>query len=268
MRAGGRHAPAVSVWTISWPGRAGRSCSKTRRCPACSPSWRGGTTSTSRPPTAPSTTSGSRSPSALPRPTTPCRRWPGCSMCALHGPVGRSGSFPSSTTIGAPGTPLAGVNVIAVGTSFSATTDSGGRYAIAGVPVGTYHLRARSLGYTPGDTTVVVREGQETVADFRLQRSPIELNPIVAIGYGTSLKHDLTGAVSSVTADQFETKAAPTITLSSGLQGKAAGVQVTSNTGLPGGGLRVRVRGTGSITANSEPLYVIDGLPAEQGTSS
>src|SRR5437879_4221359 len=395
MRAGGRHAPAVSVWTISLPGRAGRSCSKTRRCPACSPSWRGGTTSTSRPPTAPSTTSGSRSPSALPRPTTPCRRWPGCSMCALHGPVGRSGSFPSSTTVGAheggfgmhlviaclgmlvaplqqpgaspldrpvtlalervslktaldqvarqagvriaysrrvvplerpvsaqlegvpvrvaldtllqgtgavptldrtgqilltdpPGdwpalaqgsitgtvrtgaaaTPLAGVNVIAVGTSFSATTDSGGRYAIAGVPVGTYHLRARSLGYTPGDTTVVVREGQETVADFRLQRSPIELNPIVAIGYGTSLKHDLTGAVSSVTADQFETKAAPTITLSSGLQGKAAGVQVTSNTGLPGGGLRVRVRGTGSITANSEPLYVIDGLPAEQGTSS
>src|SRR5439155_1569020 len=114
----------------------------------------------------------------------------------------------------------------------------------------------------------VVREGQETVADFRLQRSPIELNPIVAIGYGTALKHDLTGAVSSVTADQFETKAAPTITLSSGLQGKAAGVQVTSNTGLPGGGLRVRVRGTGSITANSEPLYVIDGLPAEQGTSS
>ena len=178
------------------------------------------------------------------------------------------GSITGTVRAGAAATPLAGVNVIAVGTSFSATTDSGGRYAIAGVPVGTYHLRARSPGYTPGDTTVVVREGLETVADFRLQRSPIELNPIVAIGYGTALKHDLTGAVSSVTADQFETKAAPTITLSSGLQGKAAGVQVTSNTGLPGGGLRVRVRGTGSITANSEPLYVIDGLPAEQGTSS
>ena len=183
-------------------------------------------------------------------------------------PASAAGSITGTVRAGTAATPLAGVNVIAVGTSFSATTDSGGHYAIAGVPAGAYRLRARALGYTPGDATVVVQEGQETVADFLLQRSPIELNPIVAIGYGSALKQDLTGAVASVTAEQFATKAAPMITLSSGLQGKAAGVQVTSNTGLPGGGLRVRVRGTGSITANSEPLYVIDGLPAEQGTSS
>ena len=183
-------------------------------------------------------------------------------------PAPAAGSISGTVRTGTAATPLAGVNVIVVGTSFSATSDSGGRYAIAGVPAGSYRLRARSLGYTPGDATVVVQEGQETVADFLLQRSPIELNPIVAIGYGSALKQDLTGAVASVTAEQFATKAAPMITLSAGLQGKAAGVQVTSNTGLPGGGLRVRVRGTGSITANSEPLYVIDGLPAEQGTSS
>ncbi len=183
-------------------------------------------------------------------------------------PAPASGSITGTVRAGTAATPVAGVNVIVMGTSFSATTDSGGRYAIAGVPAGSYRLRARSLGFTPGDATVVVQEGQETVADFLLQRSPIELNPIVAIGYGSALKQDLTGAVASVTAEQFATKAAPMITLSAGLQGKAAGVQVTSNTGLPGGGLRVRVRGTGSITANSEPLYVIDGLPAEQGTSS
>ncbi|HMG18545.1 MAG TPA: TonB-dependent receptor, partial [Gemmatimonadales bacterium] len=84
----------------------------------------------------------------------------------------------------------------------------------------------------------------------------------------TVRKQDLTGAVVSITADEFKNGAAPIVTLTTGLQAKAAGVQVISNSGLPGGGLRVRVRGTGSISANSEPLYVIDGVPAEQGSSS
>src|SRR5205823_1156508 len=90
---------------------------------------------------------------------------------------------------------------------------------------------------------------------------------VVAIGYGAADRRNLTGAVASVTAEQFETKAAPTVTLTAGLQGKVAGVQVTSNSGMPGVGIQVRVRGTGSITANTEPLYVIDGLPAEQGSN-
>src|SRR5207248_10470645 len=76
-----------------------------------------------------------------------------------------------------------------------------------------------------------------------------------------------TGAVVAVPAEQFETKAAPTVTITAGLQGKVAGVQVTSNSGMPGVGIQVRVRGTGSVTANTVPLYVIDGLPAEQGAN-
>ena len=94
-----------------------------------------------------------------------------------------------------------------------------------------------------------------------------QLDEVVTIGYGTTTKRDATGAMVNLTADELKTDAVPTVTLTSALQGKAAGVQVVSNTGMPGGGLRVRVRGTGSITANSEPLYVIDGLPAVQGTA-
>jgi TonB-linked SusC/RagA family outer membrane protein len=164
--------------------------------------------------------------------------------------------------------PLARATVLVVGTRLGAETDAQGRYAIANVPSGTHRVRARMLGYAPTDTSVVLQSGQQATVDFGLRASPIELDPVVSIGYATTRRRDLTGAVASVTAEQLETKAAPTVTLSSSLQGKLAGVQVVSNTGLPGGGLRVRVRGTGSITANSEPLYVIDGLPVLQGTNS
>jgi len=184
------------------------------------------------------------------------------------GPARQTGSIAGTVRDAVTSAPLSSADVTLVGTHFATGTDADGRYIIAAVPPGSYRLRARALGYAPRDTAVVVQDGQETAVDLHLRASAIELNPVVAIGYGNVEKRDLTGAVSSIAGDQLKTAAAPTVTLSSGLQGKAAGVQVISNTGLPGGGLRVRVRGTGSITANSEPLYVIDGVPALQGTGS
>jgi TonB-linked SusC/RagA family outer membrane protein len=174
-----------------------------------------------------------------------------------------SGTVRDSTT----GAPLGDAVVTVVGTAFTARTGADGRFVITGLPAGSYRVRVRMLGYSSVVASVTVQDGEQAVADVQLARSAIELNPVVAIGYGTVEKRDLTGAVSSVTADQFETKAAPTVTLTAGLQGKVAGVQVTSNSGMPGVGIQVRVRGTGSITANTEPLYVIDGLPAEQGSN-
>ncbi len=180
----------------------------------------------------------------------------------------QTGSVAGTVRDAGSGAPLAAAGVTVVGTRLTSTTQADGRYAIAGVPPGTHRLRARLLGYTPGDTTVVVQDGRESVVDFGLRGSAIELNPVVAVGYANVRKSDLTGAVSSVSAEEFATKAAPTVTLSSGLQGKAAGVHVIDNSGMPGVGARVRIRGNGSINANSEPLYVVDGLPAEQGSNS
>src|SRR5207248_5998530 len=98
-----------------------------------------------------------------------------------------------------------------------------------------------------------------------LRAQAIELEAVVAIGYATVQKRDVTGAVASVSGDAVTTKAAPTPTVNAGLQGRAAGVQVVTNSGMPGIGASVRIRGTNSLTANSEPLYVVDGVPAEQG---
>src|SRR5438552_3777943 len=180
----------------------------------------------------------------------------------------QSGSVAGAVRDAVSGAPLPGAMVTIAGARLSAQTDAGGHYVITGVPAGTHRVRARMLGYAPRDTTVDVQDGQENAADFQLRASPIELDPVVATGNATARKSDLTGAVATVNADQFNTKAAPTVTLSAGLQGKAAGIQVINNSGMPGAGARVRIRGTGSIAANSEPLYVIDGLPAEQGSNS
>jgi TonB-linked SusC/RagA family outer membrane protein len=174
----------------------------------------------------------------------------------------------SGTVTAEGGRPLPDATVIVAGTSFGAITRADGRYTIAAVPAGSHTVTARRIGYAPTSRSVTVDPGGTGTADFQLVAQATQLQDVVAIGYGTTTRKDLTGSVAVVTAEEFKTKAAPTVTLSTGLQGKAPGVQVISNTGLPGGGVRVRVRGTGSITANSEPLYVIDGLAAEQGTSS
>src|SRR5256886_890823 len=179
----------------------------------------------------------------------------------------QTGSISGTVRDSSSGAPVSDAVVTVVGTAFAAKTGADGRFTITGVPAGSYRIRVRLLGYTAAAVGVTVQDGEQAVADVQLARSAIELNPVVAIGYGAADRRNLTGAVSSVTAEQFETKAAPTVTLTAGLQGKVAGVQVTSNSGMPGAGIQVRVRGTGSVTANTEPLYVIDGLPAEQGSN-
>src|SRR5438477_11821368 len=141
----------------------------------------------------------------------------------------QTGSVAGTVRDAGSGAPLAAVSVTVAGPRLTSATQADGRYAISGVPPGTHRLRARLLGYTPGDTTVVVQDGHETVVDFGLRGSAIELNPVVAVGYANVRKSDLTGAVSSVSAEEFATKAAPTVTLWSGLQGKAAGVHVIDN---------------------------------------
>ena len=179
----------------------------------------------------------------------------------------QSGSIAGTVRDSSTGAPVVDAMVTLVGTALTAKTGADGRFTITGVAAGSYRIRVRMLGYTAALVSVTVQDGEQAVADVQLARSAIELNPVVAIGYGAADRRNLTGAVASVTAEQFETKAAPTVTLTAGLQGKVAGVQVTSNSGMPGVGIQVRVRGTGSITANTEPLYVIDGLPAEQGSN-
>ncbi len=166
------------------------------------------------------------------------------------------------------GRPLEGARVVVEGTRLGAATRADGRYVIV-VPSGTHRVRASMLGYAPRlSAPVAVTDGGSVTVDFVLVQQAQSLDQVVVTGYGTSSRRELTGAIASVSGEEMTLKAAPTSALSNALQGKAAGVQVTTNSGVPGAGASVRVRGTNSITANSEPLYVIDGIPAAQGTRS
>ncbi len=154
------------------------------------------------------------------------------------------------------------------GTRFHTISRDDGRFLMVGVMPGTYTVRVSRIGFAAGELAVTVVAGETTEVAFDLTVQAINLDAIVATGYGSASRRELTGAVSSISGDDVAVPAAPTLTVSNALQGRAAGVHVLTASGLPGAGASVRVRGTNSITANSEPLYVVDGVPVVQGTAS
>src|SRR4051812_33268798 len=165
----------------------------------------------------------------------------------------------------ATGRPLANAQVFVVGTQLRGLTTAEGRFSLAGVPTGTHTVRAMLIGFAPQSRSVTIAD-QPITLDFTLTAQTVQLEAVVTVGYGTQRRQDVTGAVSSVNVT--DVPVAVTQNVGQMLEGRVAGAQVTQNNGAPGGGLSIRVRGANSIAANSEPLYVIDGIPAITGTSS
>ena len=157
-----------------------------------------------------------------------------------------------AAAVTSPGAPAVSV------TRFGAVTAPDGRYAIRGVPPGSYTVQARRLGYSLDSTRVTVVADQTVTADFTLRVLAVQLAP-VQIGYGVTTRRDLTGAVSSVSSEEIER--VPVTSVDQALAGRAPGVEVMSASGQPGAGAMVRVRGGNSISAGNDPLYVIDGVP-------
>ncbi len=155
---------------------------------------------------------------------------------------------------------LSGVTVT-VG-SRSALTQSDGRYLITGVPAGTHDLRTRMIGYALATQPVTVEAGQTVVVDLSMAAQAVSLSEIVVTGYGQQSAGNITGAVTQLSSAKFNT--GRIISPEQLIQSKVAGVQVVDNN-EPGGGVSLRIRGTTSINASSEPLYVIDGLPVGGG---
>ncbi len=149
--------------------------------------------------------------------------------------------------------PLMGVNVVVQGVTGQGTiTDLDGRYSIT-VPEGK-NLIFKYIGYK--EKAVVVK--QAGVINVVLDPDARMLDEVVAIGYGTMKKSDLTGSVASVKADALQKT--PSAGLDQALQGRAAGVTVNANSGQPGAAASIRIRGIGSVMGGSEPIYVVDGM--------
>lgn len=151
------------------------------------------------------------------------------------------------------GSGIVGANIVVKGTTNGTITDLDGNYNIK-VNNDSAVLIISFMGYQ----TQEIQTAGKSEIDVQLMVDTENLDEVVVIGYGTVRKSDLTGSVGSVKAEELTQLA--TTDVVEAMQGRVAGVQISSNSGEPGGGMKIRIRGTGTIN-NSDPLYVVDGFP-------
>ncbi|WP_226163235.1 SusC/RagA family TonB-linked outer membrane protein [Hymenobacter terricola] len=191
---------------------------------------------------------------ALAHPTALVSRFAGSETVAGGTITGR--------VVDAKGEGIPGVTVIVEGTTFGSSTDVTGAYSIANVPAGPHTLVFSSIGLNSSRVAVTVLDGQATqVSTTALSENATQLNEAVVVGYGTARRQDVTGSLTTVTTRDF---VKGQVTSPEQLvQGKVAGVQITTNGGAPGEASVIRIRGGSSLNASNDPLIVIDGVPVD-----
>jgi TonB-linked SusC/RagA family outer membrane protein len=161
------------------------------------------------------------------------------------------------------GTPLPGVSIVEKGTRNGTSADFDGVFSIS-VSNTDAVLTISYIGFTTKEIAIKNVSDNLTL-NIVLLESLSSLDEVVVTGYGRQVKRDITGSVSSLSANQIAKL--PVASFENAIQGQLAGVQVTESSGEPGAGPSVRVRGVGSISAGNEPLYVIDGFPVSKNVS-
>jgi TonB-dependent starch-binding outer membrane protein SusC len=151
------------------------------------------------------------------------------------------------------GSPLPGANVQEKGTNIGAITDLNGAYSIK-ISSNNSVLVFSLVGYKPHE---IAYSGNSNI-NVALETEAFGIDEVVVVGYGTMRKSDLTGSVAKVNVEDI--RKVSTIDAAHAIQGRLAGVNVISNSGNPGSGVTIRVRGIGTIN-NSNPLFVVDGFP-------
>ena len=160
----------------------------------------------------------------------------------------------------ATGSGMPGVSVAVKGTQRGANTDVDGNYKIAVTDNAT--LVFSYVGYLAQEIAV----GNRSTIDVSLAEDSKILNEVVVVGYGVQQKKDITGSVSSLKTSDFNVGVSPSADQL--MQGRAAGVNIIQNNGAPGAATSVRIRGGTSLTAGNDPLYVVDGVPLDNSTTS
>lgn len=156
--------------------------------------------------------------------------------------------------------PVPGASVFVKGTNTGTITDMDGRYSIRAAE--GQELEVAFVGYE----TETIGVGEATNYDIRLREEAILLDEFVAVGYAKVQRKDLTGATSSVSADDLAS--VPVVTAAQALQGKAAGVNVVTSSGAPGASSDITVRGGTSITQSTKPLYIVDGFEMDDALAN
>ncbi len=176
-----------------------------------------------------------------------------CGMLFMAGQLTAQTRTVSGKVSDATGTPVANASVIVKGTRTGTTTNANGNFSFT-IPSGAKSLVISAIGLAPLEISIP----SSGTINATLQQDDRKMDEVIITGYQTRRKKDEAGAISTVRGKEIENL--PNPSLDKALQGRAAGVLVQSNSGIPGGGINVRIRGTGSFLTGTQPLYVIDGV--------
>ncbi len=157
--------------------------------------------------------------------------------------------------------PLSGVTVKLVGTTYAIATDAGGNYKLE-IPSGNYTIEFSYLGYVSTKRKINLEAGKTLNINSSLKEDSKTLDEVVAVGYGTKSKREVTGSQISLKGKELTDM--PSQSFENGIQGKAAGVQAITGSGMAGSAALIRIRGVASLSAGGDPLYVVDGIPITQ----
>ncbi len=164
----------------------------------------------------------------------------------------------SGTVLDEQGMPFPGASVVVAGTTQGTVTDIDGNFNLEVDDPASKQLSITCIGF---ESISLPLSGATTGLKATLKEENIALNEVVAVGYGSVKKKDLTGSVATVSSEVLA--AVPVASATEALQGKMAGVQITTTEGSPDAEMKIRVRGGGSITGDNTPLFIVDGFPVE-----
>lgn len=182
-------------------------------------------------------------------------------MLLLSGNLFAQSATLSGIISDARGETLPGVTVLIGTTGKGTISDFDGSYTLAFDEPGTYTISYSFIGFRTTSETITLASGQNMKKDMVLEEDAMMLETAVVVGYGTIKSKDLTGSITNVGVKDFQS--GNISTPEQLITGKVAGVQITSNSGMPGAGSRIRIRGGTSLNASNDPLIVIDGVPVD-----
>ena len=185
-------------------------------------------------------------------------------LLALAPPLAaQTGNIRGRVTVEGTGRPLGAATVSVVGTTIGAQTNDAGEYRLANVPAGPRTVRVQRLGFSPGTSPVTVEAGQTATLDFVIREAPVSLEQVVVTATGDVRRKEVTNSMATISLTQIEN--APLVNTQQLLAAQTPGVTVLSNSGQPGAGGVIRLRGTNSISQGNNPVIYVDGVRIYSG---
>ncbi|MGQ0647807.1 MAG: SusC/RagA family TonB-linked outer membrane protein [Gemmatimonadaceae bacterium] len=177
----------------------------------------------------------------------------------------QTGSIRGKVTVEGASRPLANATVSIVGTQMGTQTNDAGDYRLPSVPAGPRTVRVQRLGFAPATAQVTVETGQTATLDFTIREAPVSLEQVVVTATGDVRRKEITNSMATISVQQIEN--APVVNTQQLLAAQTPGVTVLANSGQPGAGGVIRLRGTNSISQGNSPIIYVDGVRIYSGVT-